>query len=294
MSSRLQHACEYQAARLGLALIEHCDPATACRVAGALAELGFRLLGKRRRIALANLRQSGVAVSPAEARRLARASFRHLACVIVESFHAPKRLNSDAWQESLTLEMPPATRALLETPGRGLIMVSGHLGNWEIGAQVLARFKPLTGVARAMNNPRVQALLESRQMRGDFVTVDKHTANPMQLVRALRRGRILALLTDQHARDNSVPIDFFGRPARTYTTPAVLHLLTEAPILFGYSVREGVLRYRFILSEPLVYPTSGDRDADVLRITRDLAKRLEDAIREHPGQYLWMHRRWKP
>ena len=293
MFRRCRHACEYGAARLGLALMLRAGPDAACRMAGAVAAFGFLLLRRRRRIAVDNLLRSGVARTPREARRLARDAFRHLGCVVAESFFAPRLLASGAAASAVAIDMPAATRRLLESPGRGIILVSGHLGNWEVGAQVLARYKPLTGVARAMDNPRIQQLLDRHHMRADFETVEKHLARPMDLVRALRRDRILALLTDQHASAGGVVVEFFGRPAATYPTPAVLHRLTRAPILFGFSIRLGTLRYRFVLSEPLFYDATDDREADVLRITRDLAARLEAAVRQHPGQYLWAHRRWK-
>jgi len=287
---RCRHACEYGAARLGLALMLRAGPDAACRMAGAVAAFGFLLLRRRRCIAVDNLLRSGVARTPREARRLARDAFRHLGLVVAESFFAPRLLASGAGVE---IEMPDATRWSLPSQGRGIILVSGHLGNWEIGAQVLARYKPLTGVARAMDNPRIQRLLDRRRMRADFETVEKHLARPMDLVRALRRDRILALLTDQHASAGGIVIDFFGRPAATYPTPAVLHRLTGAPILFGAAYRRGTLRYRFALSEPLSYAATDDRDADIRRITQDLAARLEAAVRQSPGQYLWAHRRWK-
>jgi KDO2-lipid IV(A) lauroyltransferase len=290
---RIRHACEYGAARLGLALMMRLDPETACRLAGGVAVLGFRLLRRRRRIAVDNLLRSGVARTHREARRMARDSFRHLGCVVVESFFAQRLLVSGAWSTAVVFEMPEATRRLLESPGQGIILVSGHLGNWELGAQVLTRYKALTGVARAMDNPRIQQLLDRHRMRADFETVEKHLARPMDLVRALRRDRILALLTDQHASAGGVVVDFLGRPAATYPTPAVLHRLTRAPILFGYSIRLSTLRYRFVLSEPLFYDATEDRAADILCITQDLAARLEAAVRQHPGQYLWAHRRWK-
>lgn len=294
MSHAFRHACEYYAARLGLAVLMHAGPVSACRYAGLLASLGFLLLPRRRRIAVDNLLRSGVAATPREARRIARDSFRHMAYVIAESFLAPRFLKGDAWRNAIEFNPPEATRRLLETPGRGIILVSGHLGNWEFGAQAASRYKPLTGIARAMNNPRVQRLLDQRRMRGDFETLDKHLVNPMDLVRALRRDRILALLTDQHASAGGIVVDFFGRPAATYPTPAVLHRLTGAPILFGTPIRLGPLRYRFTVTEPLQYAKTGDRETDIRRITQDLAYRLEAAIREHPGQYLWAHRRWKP
>ena len=253
----LRQVGEYQAARLGLAVMKLAGPETACRLAGGLAALGFLILGKRRRVAIDNLLQSGVAATPREARRLARASFRHLGCVIAESFFAPRLLASEAGGQAVELDIPPATRKIIGEPGRGVILVSGHLGNWEFGAQVLARYKPLTGIARAMDNPRIQQLMERSRMRGDFETIDKHMARA------------------------------------TYTTPAVLHRLTRAPMVFGSPVRLGTLRYRFVLSEPLDYPFTDDREADIRAITQDLASRLEAAVRQHPGQYLWAHRRWK-
>lgn len=293
MSKAFRYACEYYAARLGLAVIARAGPETACRLAVVLASCGFLFLRKRRRIAIDNLLKSGVAATPGAARRIARASFQHIGCVIAESFYAPQLLNSEDGRSAVKIEMPDATRRILEEPGHGVILVSGHLGNWEIGAQVLTRFKPLTGVARAMDNPRVQRLLERRQMRGDFETVDKHMVNPMELISALRKDRILALLTDQHAGNGGVVVVFFGRTAATYATPAVLHRLTRAPIIFAAPIRLGTLRHRIVITEPLNFTFTDDRNADILRITQDLALRLEQAVRLNPGQYLWAHRRWK-
>ena len=294
MIRAFRHACEYHAARLGLALVSKVGPDTACRLVGAAAGLAFSLLRRRRRIAIDNILRGGVAATPREARRVARASFRHLGRVIAESFYAPALLDDpEKAAAAISLEMPASTLEVFQKPGRGVILVSGHLGSWEIGAQGLARFKPLTGVARPMDNPRIQQLLEKRQMREGFETIDKHSASPMGMVRALRRDRILALLTDQHASYGGVVVQFFGRPAATYATPAILQRLTGAPIVFGAAIRTGTLRYRFIASEPLNYPQTDDREADALRITQDLASRLEEAIRQHPGQYLWAHRRWK-
>lgn len=290
---KARHACEYWAARCGLRLIRSLGPATACRLAGALAALAFLMAGKRRRIAIENLLLSGITTSQRRARRIARASFQHLACVVVESFFTQRLFDNPDISDAIEMAMPQAAREILAKPGVGVLLVSGHLGNWELAAQVVSRDKPLTGVARAMDNPRVQELLLSSRMRGNFETIDKHLSRPMELIRILRRGRILALLTDQHASAGGLVIPFFGRPAATYPTPAVLHRLTRAPIIIGAPIRVGTLRYRFIASEPLYYDFSDDRQADIHAITCDLALRLEALIRQYPEQYLWAHRRWK-
>jgi KDO2-lipid IV(A) lauroyltransferase len=189
---------------------------------------------------------------------------------------------------------PEAEKAMRETKC-GLICCSGHLGNWEVGAMLLTRYRSVTGIARPMKNPYVQRLMDRRGMRGDFETIDKHSGRPMDIVRALKRNRALAILSDQHASaDNAVIIDFFGRKAATYSTPVVVQKLTGAPIVFAYAARIGFMRFKAHVSGPIFYdiPKEG-KDEAVAKATQDLAGRLEAAIREYPGQYLWAHRRWK-
>ncbi len=289
----VRHALEYALAVPLLALLRAVPPRTACRLAESLADLAFCLLPRRRRLAERNILAAGIAASPREARCIAQASFRHFGAVIAETFHAPGVLTAGNWQNRAVLDTTPETRALLDAQGRGVVLVSGHLGSWEAASRVIALMKPVTAIARPMNNPLMQALMDRHQLRGALEVVPKRAANPHRLVNALRKGRVLAILADQHAPDSRVWIDFFGRTAATYTTPALLHLLTGAPLIFGTAIREDVLRYRICLSEPLVFTRTDDRNADARRITETLTRRLEAAIRQHPEQYLWAHRRWR-
>jgi KDO2-lipid IV(A) lauroyltransferase len=286
-----RYAIEYGAARATLAGLRRLAPARACRVAEALGDAAFVLLRGRRRIAATNILAAGVAATPQQAARLARASFRHFAVLAAETFHPAA---ARAWEEGgIVLDAPEDTRRLLAAPGQGVLLVSAHLGNWEVPLRTLARIKPLAAVARPMNNPKVQALLERLGLRAAIEVIPKRAANPLRLVGALRRGRVLAILIDQHAPDNRVWVPFFGRPAATYTTPAVLHLLTGIPLVCGYALREGVLRYRVCLGPPRAFAPGPDRGADLERITAALTRELEDGIRRRPEQYLWAHRRWR-
>ncbi len=287
---------EYLGARIAFGMIRALSPAAACRFAKGLADFAFLALGKRRRTAIDNLLKGGVAANRKEARRIARASFESMALTVTESFLvAPLLADPQKRAEMIDETIPDATREALEAPGKGAILVSGHIGNWEFGAQLVSQTKPVTGVARPMKNVRVQALMDQVQMRGNFETIDKHSLHPMQLVRSLKKGRVLALLTDQHATgDSSAIVQFFGRPAATYTSPAVLQRLTGAPILFATGVRDGFLHYRVYFSEPLFYTYRKDHlEEDILAATQDIASRLEAEIRKTPEQYLWAHRRWK-
>ena len=295
-AGKFRLACEYHGAKFALGVLSSVPPRTACWFARGLAGLAFGVLRKRRAIAIDNLLKAGVAKTRREARRIARASFQSMALTVAESYAISKYLSDPKLRaQRVVSDIPPATEAAFAEKGKGVILVSGHLGNWEMGAQDVAIHKPVTGVARRMNNERVQQLMEKTKMRGNFETVDKHLAHPMELVRALRKGRVLALLTDQHARgDNALKIDFFGRPAATYASPAFLQMLTGVPIVFAYSVRDGLLHFHEYFSEPLYFSYSKKtRDTDIFNATQALAKMLEDAIRKFPEQYLWAHRRWK-
>jgi KDO2-lipid IV(A) lauroyltransferase len=182
---------------------------------------------------------------------------------------------------------------VLKEPGRGVILASGHLGNWEFAARLVSDFKPVVGVAREMNNPYTARLLAPHRVSDRFRTTPKHDPDPGRFLSTLKRGEMLALLVDQHAREHGMPIDFFGMPASTVTSPALLHLVTRAPVVFGYCVRREPGRYLLAAADPVIRPPTGDKEADVRAVLRTLTAHLEDAVRRYPEQYLWAHRRWR-
>lgn len=289
-----QHRAEYVAARVGLTLLNVCPERLAFAVAHGAADLVFALAHGRRGIACNNLRHAGLASSPAAARRLARASFRHLADVALESVLCARRLGPANWRQAVELDIPETTRHLMDDPEQGMIGVTGHLGNWEVGGHLMSYLVPVTAIARRMNNPLIQPLLDHHSARSRMTIISKRQAHPRQMVQAIREGRTLAILMDQHARDHAVYVPFFGRPAATHATPARLHRLTGAPIVFLYTLRTGPFRYRIVSSPPLVYPRQpSNPDAERQAILADLTIRLETAIRQTPEQYLWAHRRWR-
>ena len=293
MIRRLRYRLEYLFARSAMALFDSLPLPFSVRVAEYGADLYFLLGGMRRRTAIDNLLQAGLASTPAEARRIARESFRHFARLVIESFASLRWLTDDSWPSHCTLDLHPDSRRLLEDPRQGLLLISGHLGNWEVAAQVLSFLKPVLGIIRPMDNPHIDALMRWRTNRPGIKVISKREAHPAALLGALKQGHILALLTDQHASRDDTVLPFFGRPAYTHTSPALLHLITRTPIIFGYCERTGPCQYTLHVEEPLVFPPTGNRQADIVRVLSTLTGRLEAAIRRHPEQYLWGHRRWK-
>lgn len=287
------HAAEYLGFRLGLTLVDRLPPGACAAVARSAADVVYLLDRRRRRVARENLLRAGIANSPAEASDIAARSFRHFGLLAVESLRFEPGAPGSPARAGIRYEIPEATMRVLRTPGKGVIVASGHLGNWEIAARLLSEIKPVTGITRPMKNPWTNALIERRKQTPSFQLTPKHDANAMRLAGALHEGRILALLVDQHAWDRPIMVNFFGVPAATHTSAALLHLVTRAPLCFGWCIRTGPMAFTLHATEPLQFKPTGNREADVRAILEWMNGHLEAAIRATPDQYLWAHQRWR-
>ena len=178
--------------------------------------------------------------------------------------------------------------------GKGAVMISGHLGNWEVAAaSVAVRGVPMDVAAHLQKNPLFYRHMVERQDRLGLTVLVKNEA--FRLVpQALAAGRIVALIADQNIRKRGVFVDFFGKAAATAKGPAVFALRTGAPVFLGVAVRKQghPSRYRVIIERVRV--EEGARGADAIRdLTQRHVSILEARIREAPSQYFWQHRRWK-
>lgn len=284
---------EYLPMRAATALVDALPVRAALSAARGIGRLSWHLLRKRRRTAIRNVMLSGITTDPAEAVRIARASFESFAMLSVESLKAMKVLTPDTVNEHVTFSLPPATQALIDKAGQPVIFASAHLGNWEISGHLISFSKPLVAVARTLDNPFAQRFLAKRNPRRRIEIVAKHSRDRLALLRPLRSGKFLGLICDQHAASNGVEVSFFGRPAQTVTSPARMHLATGVPIVFGVCFRTGPMQFEMAASEPLSIEPTGDREADIRAITQRICDITERFILRHPEQYLWAHRRWR-
>lgn len=262
-------------------------------IADLAAAVAYAAWGSRRRTAIANLLASGVAPDAATARRLARESFRAFCLMVGESIMARRRLTADNWRDFVTIRASPEVEALLQDPAQGVIAASAHLGNWEVAARAVSMLKPLVVVHRPFSNPHLEAVAHGRRQGENLRLLSRLEREPMRFLQALQRGEAVALMIDQHAAEQRVRVDFFGRPAWTTTSVAMLHLLTRAPLVAAFAIRVAPLRYEVRVAGPVRHARTGDREADVRAITQGLTTEIERVAREFPGQYMWGHRRWK-
>lgn len=177
--------------------------------------------------------------------------------------------------------------------GQGTIVVTGHLGNWEVaGAYLAARGVRLAAVVKRQKNERFDTWIA--RSRHDVGIEPVYMDDAREVVpELLAAGRSVALVADQDARSRGVVVPFLGRPASTFKGPARFALTTGAPLVFGLAVREGG-GYRSYI-EPVraaAEPATADEDS-VRSLTRQWVTRLDRHVRERPRQYFWFHRRWK-
>jgi len=176
--------------------------------------------------------------------------------------------------------------------GRPLMFLSGHFANWEmmpILAQQLG-FDAAT-VVRPPNNPYVADwVARQRCINGPATLIAKHNA-VRSMFAQLRGDKSLCMLVDQKLREG-IGVPFFGRDAMTTPAPAVLALKTGAHIVIAANRRLPGARFHVTVFPMLDFAPSGDEDRDTLALTAAITAKIEEVVREDPGQWLWIHNRW--
>jgi KDO2-lipid IV(A) lauroyltransferase len=248
------------------------------------------ILGLRRRVVLENLRLAFADKTESERRAIARATYRRLGEMVPEFLRVPY-LSAEQLGEIFEYqgwENLERARAL----GRGVIACTGHFGHFDLlAAAHNLRGVPVTIISRAM---RFAPWTRTRARAGVEDIVVRNGRTLSAAVKALRAGRVLGYVIDQNEpTERAIYPSFFGVPAATSATPAVLSRRTGAPAIFVLSLPLPDGRHRVIIEGPLFPPSTGDRARDTLAFMQDLNDRLEAWIRRHPEQWYWLHRRWK-
>lgn len=178
--------------------------------------------------------------------------------------------------------------------GRGVILVTGHYGNWEIAAAtVAARGVPIEAIVRRQGNRMVDERLQQLRRNLGVGTMYQGQA-PARVPRVLRANGVVGIVGDQDARKSGVFVPFFGRPASTHRGPALFALRLGAPVFSCIARRMPGSEVRYeVAGERVQFEPGGDVNADVQTLTAELALRLENQVRLAPEQYFWFHKRWK-
>lgn len=253
-----------------------------------------RLDRRRRRVGLANLELAYGAALDAKGRaRIIDGVYRQFGRFLFEYIALLERRELRPLSRFIEIEGLDAARAAVREHG-AVIFVTLHMGHWElIGGAVSELVTPLRAVMKPLRNPYLNESVVAQRADFGMAPLDKKNVVPA-LFRCLRQGESIALFSDLDQKRGPVFADFFGVPAATVATPALLAIRAGKPIVCGGCWSTGApLRYRGRLFEPILARRGADPAEETLRITAETNRQFEALVREHPEQWNWIHPRWR-
>jgi KDO2-lipid IV(A) lauroyltransferase len=262
-------------------------------IAGLLAALVYRLMGRLRRVGERNLALAMGELPLPEREHILRGVYRHLGWQLVEFCRMRRytRANIQTWIRTEGLEHYLSARER----GKGVLILTGHLGAWELSSFCHSLMGyPMGMVIRRLDNRRLDEFVNGiRCMHGNRVLHKDDFARG--LLTAMRAGETVGILMDTNMTPpQGIFVEFFGRPACTASGLARVALKTGAAVVPGFMVWEPAeKKYVLHFGPELALARSGDDDADVLAATQMCAQATEQWVRNYADQWLWIHRRWK-
>ena len=283
----------YLVVRVLICIVQAMSIETGQVLAGWMAWLFGDVLRIRAEVVQENLAHAFPRLSAAERERLARQMWQHLFLLVLEVAHAPRKIHETNWRQHISLrDQDRLVRLLLSD--RPTLIVTAHFGNFEVAGYVLAILGfPTYTVARTLDNRYLDRFL-NRFRSGTGQHMIPKTGGWDRIVDVLARGGTMTFLADQYAGPKGCWVEFFGRSASAHKAIALLALDNDAAVAVC-----GARRLNRPLQIELDTPAVADpRDADggvggIRELTQWYTSRLEEIIARTPGQYWWLHRRWK-
>jgi KDO2-lipid IV(A) lauroyltransferase len=253
----------------------------------AIGTLAWFVSARQRRLVREHLAIAFPEMSRRERDRIGRRSLANLGRAALEA----------ARGDSSRVELSPEDESLLRAAhaeGKGVVLVTGHIDNWELFARRIAALGlPCGTVAKEAQDPRLTALLQrTRESSGMRIFWRGSALSAREMMRFLREGGMLGILIDQDTKVAGHFVSFFGRPAFTPRGASDLAVRLGAPMIFGCAHRVAGNLHRIVLRR-IDAARTGDREADSLALTAAATRAIEDEIRAKPDEWVWMHPRWR-
>jgi KDO2-lipid IV(A) lauroyltransferase len=269
-------------------------PRSLARAVGSLiSALTYLLHARLRRVGQKNLKIALPELSEAQRKRILRSVFAGLGRQLAEFSHFPKYTRENVSRVAIYegFENFDAARRL----GKGVLFLTAHVGTWEIGSFAHSIYgNPMNVVVRDLDNKLVDGLVRRYRTLHGNVTFDNRDF-ARGLLGAMRGGETVGILMDTNMTPpQGVFVDFFGIPACTASGLARVALKTGAAVVPAFTIWDAAIgKYKISFSPPLALIQTGNAEADAVSNTALFTKAIESCVREHPEQWLWVHRRWK-
>jgi KDO2-lipid IV(A) lauroyltransferase len=241
----------------------------------------------RRKVALENLTQVFPEKSKKELNKILHNHYYNLALTAFETYvpmiHTESPYTTEGWEhieEALSLK-------------RGVLVVSGHFGNWEMAGRYLSeKGVKINVIIKRLRNPHVNDYINEPRTKAGIKIIYK-SKNMKPVFKALMKNEVVVMLVDQDAGKEGVRLPFLGRSASIITGYARIASRLDTPLVLGIFLRESPGKFKFIFEKGILPSKSKNLDRSYIKIVEQLNKGLEKYIRLYPEQWFWVHRRWK-
>jgi KDO2-lipid IV(A) lauroyltransferase len=289
----MRETIEYAAAWTGLKLLGLLPRRAARFVGASFAAAAYAVRTPLHRSAMFNLRLAFPDWTDAERRRVIRGMIRQVGWMAGEFSQFPKYTRERI--EQIVILDGFEHFDLARRRGKGVLFLTGHMSAWELAPFAQALYgHALHFLVRPIANKRVDALINGYRCRTGNQPIEKNRS-ARTILKVLAEGGTVGVLADHNTDiEESVFVDFFGVPASTTSGLARIALRTDAAVVPGFlawDANRGKYRLRF--EAPVELARTSNEESDVIENTARFTRVIEDFIREHPAQWLWVHKRWK-
>ncbi|UUV18211.1 lysophospholipid acyltransferase family protein [Fusobacteria bacterium ZRK30] len=282
----MKHKLEYYLMISFVKLLMMFPEKTRYKIAEKIGIIGYHLIKKRRMIALANLKLAFPEKTDEERIELAKKNYKVLT----------KAYLSSLWIMDFIFD---ETKVNVENyhilddavaENKGLIIASMHMGNLEASLKITEKYR-LSDVVKAQRNPYIDEYITKNRSQLNFNMIKKSKNTPRELLKVIKNKEILALFSDH--RDKGTTVNFFGRDTIAPTGAIHFALKFKVPLVFGYSILNEDNTNTVKIVKRIELIETGDLKNDVKVNTQNLIYLIEEAIKEHPEQWMWFHDRWR-
>ena len=283
----------YIALRIVVVFLYRFNVQTNLNTACFLGRLMWKCYHRGRNRALENLRASYPEKDEKWIWETGRRSFEHIVMLAVDVLFTPKLVRRDNWRSYARVKNIERVKWMMRE-GRGLLMVTGHYGNFEIIGYLLSMVGfNIYSIARPLDNRFISRYLYGVRERFGQKIIDKKGAAE-KMGELVSSGATLGFIADQDAGKKGIFVNFFGRKASAYKSIGLLAIANNLPIVVGYSRRVDNRFYFEIAATRIIFPEEWTGRDDPLKwVTAEYTGEMEKFIRDDPTQYWWLHRRWK-
>ena len=278
----------YRALQVGSGITRALPLPAARRTGAVLGGLAYRIVPRERVKALRHIATAFPQLSVAEQSHLAKRAFVHLGTSLAEIAWLP-RLDQARFAATTRIEGAENLRAAVDA-GRGVVLFTGHCGNWEwMAASIALAGFTMKVIAREIYDPRLNEYIMAMRGRFGVESIGRgSTGAAREILSTLRAGSILGVLIDQNIRAETALVPFFGIPAPTPIGPAQIAIRAGAMVISGFIERRDSLQHVHF-----DVPMETRREDDPVALTAEMTRRIEQQIRRAPEQWVWMHDRWR-